>query len=161
MNLKHLTLVLAVVFGTAACDTQHAGTAPESSPGTGSPALPRYQVVFSPHVRADTFLLDTQKGRVWVLAKFSDIPGEPSAFDEIDVIDNGGEIGIKFTDFFQLHSSTQAAERKSRKPPNLLTDEQVGFSSAKGDRKGQKPRPLTFEEFNAPGKSSQPKGGTK
>lgn len=41
----------------------------------------RYQIVFSPHVRADTFLLDTVTGRVWSHAQYTSYEGNPSAWD--------------------------------------------------------------------------------
>ena len=45
----------------------------------------RYQIVFSPHERTDTFLVDTEYGRVWQL-KISDEYG--TAFEEIYVENN-------------------------------------------------------------------------
>ena len=41
----------------------------------------RYQIVFSPLVRADTFLLDTATGRVWTHPTFSAYEGDPSAWN--------------------------------------------------------------------------------
>lgn len=37
----------------------------------------RFQILFSPHKAADTFMLDTQTGKVWQLTQFSDVNGEP------------------------------------------------------------------------------------
>ena len=47
-----LILALALAVGTS--------TLAEAEPNNG-----RYQVVFSPMVRADTFLLDTATGTIW------------------------------------------------------------------------------------------------
>lgn len=59
----------------------------------------RYQIVFNPNVRADTFLLDTEKGKVWQLVKFGSLEGQPTAWDSMDIIDNSGEIGMTYNDF--------------------------------------------------------------
>jgi hypothetical protein len=48
----------------------------------------RYNVLFSPHVRADTFLLDTQTGQVWILSQYSDLNGKPSAWTPMTRLDN-------------------------------------------------------------------------
>jgi hypothetical protein len=45
-----------------------------------SASLGRYQIVFSPHARADTFLLDTQTGKVWARTVFTFLQGEPQAW---------------------------------------------------------------------------------
>lgn len=143
MNPYRFTSLLIVIVAMGGCEKQSQSTPPPlaSAPSTvvSGPVPPRYQIVFSPHLRADTFLLDTQKGRVWVMAKFSDIAGQPSAFDEVDVIDNTGEIGMKFSEFLQLHKSAQASERKGKKSS----------------------RTFTLEEAYAPGKSPESKGGKK
>jgi len=140
MNLSRLVLILAAAFGAAACEKQPLSApppAPTPSPVVTSLAPARYQIFFGPHARADTFLVDTQRGRVWVLSKFSDIAGEPTAFDEVDIIDSTGEIGMKLSEFLQLHRAAQATERKGKKQP----------------------RTMTLEEFA--GKASEPKGGKK
>jgi hypothetical protein len=41
----------------------------------------RYQIVFSPHLRADTFLLDTATGRVWSHPQFTAYEGDPTAWN--------------------------------------------------------------------------------
>lgn len=59
----------------------------------------RYQIVFNPNVRADTFLLDTEKGKVWQLVKFGSLEGQPTAWESMDIIDNSGVIGITYENF--------------------------------------------------------------
>jgi len=87
-------------------------------------------VFFSPHVRADTFLVDTQKGRVWVLTKFTDVRNVPSVFNEIEIIDNTGEVGIKYSEFERIYVSPQSDERKSKKSIiPAVSDEPVEKSS--------------------------------
>ena len=116
-----LSAILAVVPGCEKFGGTQQGTqtqlpnAPEPSARTVRAPIARYQIVFSPHVRADTFLLDTQKGRVWQMTKFSDLPGAPTAWNEVDIIDSTGEIGMKFSDFLQQNSPQRPPERKSKK----------------------------------------------
>jgi len=125
MKVQITVFVLApTVLG---CDRQ-----PQSSSvSTSATARPqRYQVFFSPHVRADTFLVDTQKGRVWVLTKFTDVRNVPSVFNEIEIIDNTGELGIKYSEFERIYVSPQSDERKSKKSNfPAISDELVGKSS--------------------------------
>jgi hypothetical protein len=45
----------------------------------------RFRIVFSPHARADTFLLDTQTGRVWQLMGLN---GEPTAWTPMTRLDS-------------------------------------------------------------------------
>ncbi|MCC6498580.1 MAG: hypothetical protein IT193_20250 [Propionibacteriaceae bacterium] len=50
----------------------------------------RYQIIFNPSgIRADTFLLDTQTGKIWRPTKYTDLRGEPTAWvyeDRLDTI---------------------------------------------------------------------------
>jgi hypothetical protein len=41
--------------------------------------LGRYQIVFSSHARADTFLLDTQTGKIWARTSFTFLGGRPAS----------------------------------------------------------------------------------
>jgi hypothetical protein len=129
MNFCRLTLCVVFTVVSVGCEKQRPNTSPvftpASSPAATVMVAPRYQIVFSPHVRADTFLLDTQKGRVWVMVKFSDIVGEPSAFDEVDVIDSTGEIGVKFSDFTRNHEPVLATGGKGKNPAREYTLEEL------------------------------------
>jgi len=58
------------------------------------PKQQRFQIVFNPNVRADTFLLDTEKGRVWQMTKLTDLEGQPTIWMQMDVVDETGEMGI-------------------------------------------------------------------
>jgi hypothetical protein len=59
---------------------------PQTNPKPGVPTqtvippspVGRYQIVFNPNVRADTFLLDTQTGQTWVQTQISDAAGAPT-----------------------------------------------------------------------------------
>jgi len=51
-------------------------------------AYGRYQIVINPNARADTFLLDTETGKVWVSTAFTNIKGEPTVWLFEDRIDN-------------------------------------------------------------------------
>jgi hypothetical protein len=54
----------------------------------------RFQIVFNPNARADTFLLDTQKGKVWQLTKITDVETQPTVWEPMSIIDPEGDIGI-------------------------------------------------------------------
>lgn len=55
-------------------------------------ATGRYQIFFSPNVRADTFLVDTSTGRIWRMAEFSDISMKPTAWVMEDRLDSNEEL---------------------------------------------------------------------
>lgn len=48
----------------------------------------RFQIFINPNVRADTFLVDTQTGKVWQLTQFTDVKGEPTAWNRMDRLDD-------------------------------------------------------------------------
>jgi len=48
----------------------------------------RFVITFSPHARADTFLLDTQTGKVWELIRYTDLEGEPRVWRAVDRLDS-------------------------------------------------------------------------
>jgi hypothetical protein len=55
--------------------------------GSAAQSGQRYQIVFSPHVARDTFMIDTLTGRVWQLTQFSRLSGEPVAWEIMERID--------------------------------------------------------------------------
>lgn len=63
----------------------------------------RFQIVFNQNARADTFLLDTQKGKVWQLTKITDVEGQPTVWQPLDVIDPEGDIGITPKKFLERY----------------------------------------------------------
>ncbi len=52
----------------------------------------RFQIIFNPSIRADTFLLDTGTGKVWQLTKFTDLKNDPVAWVYMDRLDDGQEV---------------------------------------------------------------------
>jgi hypothetical protein len=60
---------------------------------TAVPASPvgRYQIIFNPNVRADTFLLDTQTGQTWIQTQISDAAGAPTIWLFRERIDNDAD----------------------------------------------------------------------
>lgn len=52
----------------------------------------RYQIVINSNVRADTFLLDTATGRVWVPTRYTNLKGEPTVWEMQDRADSDEEI---------------------------------------------------------------------
>ena len=65
---------------------------PPSSPSAGNHTCGRYQVFFSPHARADAYLVDTETGRIWEKVTYSNLVGEPEAWLPLARIDNDIEL---------------------------------------------------------------------
>ena len=88
---------------------------PDQSPPTTLTG--RYQIVFSPHMRADTFLLDTETGRVWSVVKFSELNGEPVVWEPMVRLDSEAEeIAWMAKIGFKPAPSPSAAVRPSVQP---------------------------------------------
>jgi hypothetical protein len=128
MRLFRSVLLLLTAFAMTGCDnrpTQSPATdttkksewetAGRPVPTTSTQGYPRYQIIFSPHLRADTFLLDTQKGRIWQMTKFTYVPGQPDAWNEMDIIDSQGEIGMTYSEFEKQYAVTGEKNKKSKK----------------------------------------------
>jgi hypothetical protein len=58
----------------------------------------RYTIVINPNARADTFLLDTETGRVWIPTQFPDIAGKPTVWQIQDRVDDKGELATWLKD---------------------------------------------------------------
>ena len=92
---------LGIALLLAACDknqvtpTNTAKGLPVSISPTG-----RYQIIVSPGSRADTFLIDTQKGKVWAMTQITDVADKPSLWMPMTVIDRDRELGPDFVDWF-------------------------------------------------------------
>jgi hypothetical protein len=61
----------------------------------------RYQIVMNPEFARNTFLLDTQTGKIWQLTQFSDLEDDPMAWLAQTKLDSDQEL---FT-FAQKHKS--------------------------------------------------------
>lgn len=85
-----------LVIGCCFCLTVVASPAvAQQKPGlNGGTEVGRYQIIFNPQVRADTFLLDTATGRIWQLTRFTDLKQEPSAWLYMSRLDNDQEVVI-------------------------------------------------------------------
>ena len=66
----------------------------------------RFQIVFNPNIRADTFLLDTQTGQVWQLTHFPDANGDPSAWSHMDRLDDEKQV----YQFYMRHGVKETAQ---------------------------------------------------
>ena len=79
----------------------------------------RYRVFFSPNVRADTFLVDTQEGRVWRSTKLMDVQDQPDAWVPMDVIDDSETVGVTWKAYLAEHPLSKPASTTGKKrPPN-------------------------------------------
>jgi hypothetical protein len=72
----------------AAVPPPPSSAAPTSPAADTTPCPGRYQIVFNPNVRADTFLLDTQTGRVWRPVAFTDLEGDPDVWKFMPRVDD-------------------------------------------------------------------------
>jgi hypothetical protein len=52
----------------------------------------RYQIIISPQVARNTFLLDTATGRVWQLGVYSDLKDDPTAWIIMPRIDDDSDL---------------------------------------------------------------------
>ena len=84
----------------------------------------RYQIVMNPQVRADTFLLDTATGKIWQMAKLTDMKGEPVVWqymerldNPLDVINLAGRLGWKAKEAASPASSAAAQPSKRLAAP--------------------------------------------
>ncbi len=80
MNLT-TKLTLAFSLGLALLGIAYAQTAkpspPQASTGTTNG---RYQIVTSPVTARNTFMLDTQTGKVWQFTQFTDLVDDPTVW---------------------------------------------------------------------------------
>ena len=58
----------------------------------------RYQIVFTPDVPGDTFLLDTSSGRVWRMTHITDLKGEPDVWMYMWRVDSEAERTALYTE---------------------------------------------------------------
>lgn len=64
------------------------------------PIVQRYQIVTNPEAPGKfTYLIDTQKGKIWTPVQFTDVEGKPTVWNEEEIIDNSGEIGQTTREF--------------------------------------------------------------
>lgn len=94
MKIK-IGIVVLSILALAGCDQLQSSQAP------------RYQIVINQGVRADTFMIDTQKGKVWQLTKITDVENQPTVWQPMMVIDNSGDTGIKAKEFLDMYPLTK------------------------------------------------------
>ena len=82
-----LVIVLLSIAAANAWSLFSSDTPPSPAPQTG-----RYQIFFSPHMRADTFLVDTVEGKVWQLTTYADLVGDPQGWGHLERIDNDAQM---------------------------------------------------------------------
>jgi len=84
-----LVICLGIVLGVAYAQTKApAAQAPQAS---AQSQAGRYQIVTSPVLARNTFLLDTQTGRIWQLTQFTNLKDEPTAWMIQPRLDNDAE----------------------------------------------------------------------
>lgn len=75
----------------------------------------RYQIVINPAMRADTFLIDTQTGRIWQKVQYEDMENEPVVWNIMDRID-----GVKD---FREWRKTRLSKEEAESVKNFLAKE--------------------------------------
>lgn len=78
------------------------------NPATGSHTYGRYQIFFSPHARADAYLVDTETGRVWEKVTYTDLIGEPEVWMPLTRIDSD----IQFNEWLNKQQSKPKSDAK-------------------------------------------------
>ncbi|HUO89898.1 MAG TPA: hypothetical protein VMU08_12040 [Rhizomicrobium sp.] len=105
------------LFGCGSSEPAHTAARTPAKPPTAVKPSPqevgRYQIVFSPHARADTYLLDTETGRVWVMTQFTDLKGKPTAWNLTDRLDNFADMDV----FAALHGPIEKTPSSAPPPP--------------------------------------------
>lgn len=75
-----LLMILAVTLWPKSTQTQ-------TNPVVGG----RYQIIISPGLREDTFLLDTQTGKTWVQTRVTDVKDQPLIWIYRDKVDDAAD----------------------------------------------------------------------
>ncbi|HEY1615744.1 MAG TPA: hypothetical protein VGF97_18875 [Rhizomicrobium sp.] len=110
--------LLPAAASNGAPKTATAGPWEEYAKALASTSPPgRYAIVFSPHVERSTFLLDTETGRVWVHTTFSDLMGEPDAWDYMERLDDPGAALALAKKYGYKHSGIPTADFPEPLPP--------------------------------------------
>lgn len=94
MRTMRAIALLLLIGGLSGCDQKTPTQAPAALSAAPPPQNGRFVIVFSPLVRADTFLLDTQSGRIWTPTKYEDLVGEPTVWEDMLIIDSNGKEAI-------------------------------------------------------------------
>jgi hypothetical protein len=94
--MRRIVLLPTICFLLLGCDQfnarQSEAPAPDQLAQAKTTAVGRFQVVFSPHLRADTFLVDTETGRIWRQTSYPELQDNPTAWSEMDVFKNPGDV---------------------------------------------------------------------
>lgn len=90
---RNLSIAVALAFVIGLLVGNDVLTLAQSRPSAPQPTQwGRYQLVVNPEVRADTFLLDTETGRMWRRVSYTNLIGEPSVWELFDRVDSYEEL---------------------------------------------------------------------
>jgi hypothetical protein len=103
-HMKNLWLIVGLLCCGTCVSAQTPNKAPASNPSTANHISGRYQLFFSPHARADQYLVDTETGRVWEKVSYTDLVGDPEIWLALPRIDGD----IEFSEWLK----TQQAKPK-------------------------------------------------
>lgn len=116
MRITSAIALLLLIGGLSGCDQKTPPQAPAVSSAALTPQNGRFVIVFSPLIRTDTFLLDTQSGRIWTPTKYEDLVGEPTVWEDMLIIDSGGKErildSITTAEFFKAFPKKEESKKK-------------------------------------------------
>ncbi len=118
--MKILACIVALLLlGGAVVFAQNKSQTPSPSQTTLAPG--RYQIVMNPNIARDTFLLDTQTGRVWVETEVTNIDGHPHLWKIEDRVDNQEQFTEWSTSKLEIQNYQHAVEKaaKDAASPNV------------------------------------------
>ena len=107
-RMRKIAALLALVL-LVGCGDPKVSVELKGQPAAAAP--PRYQVVSTTHGLAQTFLLDTQRGRVWRYEP--DAIGQSPRFQKIEIIDDEGVLGMTPGQFLQWREHTEREKQES------------------------------------------------
>ena len=115
--MSRILLALIIAGGAPALAFAQSAPAPRPTVNDFWPADQnggsRFRIFFSPHARADTFLVDTQTGRVWQLMGLN---GEPSAWAPMTRLDNSEDQAA----FARSHGVKRSPQGPTDQPTSVL-----------------------------------------
>lgn len=131
--MRKLTALLVLVL-VVGCNAPKVSV--ELKGQTAIPAPPRYQIVINTHKydggNTEAFLLDTERGRVWMYRPFDELKQMVNHFYPIEIVDNEGVIGQTPKDWFSLNALLKA-KRDAKETEAFISAKQAEEEAGKRD----------------------------
>jgi hypothetical protein len=131
--MRKLTALLVLVLAIGCNDPK---VSVELKGQTAIPAPPRYQIVINTHKNdggnTEAFLLDTERGRVWMYRPLDESTQMVNHFYPIEIVDSEGVIGQTPKDWFSLNDLLKA-ERDAKEAKAFISAKQAEAEAGKRD----------------------------